>query len=149
RFAVRCGLYGDRLCHQPVHHQGQAFLWRLHRPHHLRHPNLWQCERGHELCDPAWQPDDPMVQCMEPPGAAWLQQEESKTEERGRSLMAANKAKGESTFKTMVYPVIILVVICVVCSAALAVLNDVTAPIIAANEAAQTQEAYQIGRAHV
>ena len=56
--------------------------------------------------------------------------------------MAANKAKGESTFKTMVYPVIILVVICVVCSAALAVLNDVTAPIIAANEAAQTQEAY-------
>lgn len=38
--------------------------------------------------------------------------------------MAANKAKGESTFKTMVYPVIILVVICVVCSAALAVLND-------------------------
>ena len=56
--------------------------------------------------------------------------------------MAANKAKGESTFKTMVYPVIILVVICVVCSAALAVLNDVPAPIIAANEAAQTQEAY-------
>ena len=56
--------------------------------------------------------------------------------------MAANKAKGESTFKTMVYPVIILVVICVVCSAALAVLNDVTAPIIAANEAAETQEAY-------
>ena len=56
--------------------------------------------------------------------------------------MAANKAKGESTFKTMVYPVIILVVICVVCSAALAVQNDVTAPIIAANEAAQTQEAY-------
>lgn len=56
--------------------------------------------------------------------------------------MAENKAKGASTFKTMVYPVIILVVICVVCSAALAVLNDVTAPIIAANEAAQTQEAY-------
>ena len=56
--------------------------------------------------------------------------------------MAANKAKGESTFKTMVYPVIILVVICVVCSAALAVLNDVTAPIIAANEAANPEEEY-------
>ena len=48
----------------------------------------------------------------------------------------------ESAFKTMVYPVIILVVICVVCSALLAVLNDITAPIIAANEAAKTQEAY-------
>ena len=48
----------------------------------------------------------------------------------------------ESAFKTMVYPVIILVVICVVCSALLAVLNDITAPIIAVNEAAKTQEAY-------
>ena len=48
----------------------------------------------------------------------------------------------ESAFSTLVYPVIILVVICVVCSALLALLNDVTAPIIAANKAAKTQEAY-------
>lgn len=52
------------------------------------------------------------------------------------------QAAQDSAFKTMVYPVIILVVICVVCSALLAALNDVTAPIIAANEAAQTQAAY-------
>lgn len=52
------------------------------------------------------------------------------------------QAPQDSVFKTMVYPVIILVVICVVCSALLAALNDVTAPIIAANEAAQTQAAY-------
>lgn len=54
----------------------------------------------------------------------------------------AKKQAQESVFKTMIYPVIILVVICVVCSALLALLNDVTAPIIAANEAAQTQAAY-------
>ena len=59
--------------------------------------------------------------------------------------MAENNAKTpaqESAFKTMIYPVIILVVICVVCSAALAALNDVTKPIIQANQEAATQEAY-------
>ena len=59
--------------------------------------------------------------------------------------MAEKNAKTpaqESAFKTMIYPVIILVVICVVCSAALAALNDVTKPIIQANQEAATQEAY-------
>ena len=45
----------------------------------------------------------------------------------------AKKQAQESVFKTMIYPVIILVVICVVCSALLALLNDVTAPILGAN----------------
>ncbi len=59
--------------------------------------------------------------------------------------MAEKNAKTpaqESAFKTMIYPVIILVVICVVCSAALAALNDATKPIIQANQEAATQEAY-------
>lgn len=48
----------------------------------------------------------------------------------------------ESAFQSMIYPVIILVIICVVCSAALAALNDVTKPIIQANQEAATQAAY-------
>ena len=50
--------------------------------------------------------------------------------------MAENNAKApeqESNFKALVLPVIVLVVICLVCSALLAVLNDATAPIIEAN----------------
>ena len=39
-------------------------------------------------------------------------------------------------------PVVVLVAICLVCSALLAVLNDVTAPIIAANTRAQTLASY-------
>ena len=49
--------------------------------------------------------------------------------------MAENNAKApeqESNFKALVLPVIVLVVICLVCSALLAVLNDATAPIIEA-----------------
>ena len=50
--------------------------------------------------------------------------------------MAENNAKApeqESNFKALVLPVIVLVVICLVCSALLAVLNNATAPIIEAN----------------
>ena len=55
--------------------------------------------------------------------------------------MAENNAKApeqESNFKALVLPVIVLVVICLVCSALLAVLNDATAPIIEANTKAET-----------
>ncbi len=45
-------------------------------------------------------------------------------------------------FKALVLPVIVLVVICLVCSALLAVLNDATAPIIEANTKAETLAAY-------
>lgn len=48
----------------------------------------------------------------------------------------------ESTFQTLVYPVIILVVICLVSSILLAVLNDVTAPIIEENTRLETLQAY-------
>lgn len=47
--------------------------------------------------------------------------------------MAENNAKApeqESNFKALVLPVIVLVVICLVCSALLAVLNNATAPIL-------------------
>ena len=48
--------------------------------------------------------------------------------------MANNQTpEKQSAFKELVLPVIVLVVICLVCSALLAVLNDVTAPIIDAN----------------
>ena len=48
--------------------------------------------------------------------------------------MAENQnTEKQSAFKELVLPVIVLVVICLVCSALLAVLNDVTAPIIEAN----------------
>ena len=40
RSFVRCCLYGDGLRDQPVHHQGQAVLRRVYRPHHLPHPPL-------------------------------------------------------------------------------------------------------------
>jgi electron transport complex protein RnfG len=59
--------------------------------------------------------------------------------------MAENNAKApeqESNFKALVLPVIVLVVICLVCSALLAVLNDITAPIIAENTQAETLAAY-------
>lgn len=48
----------------------------------------------------------------------------------------------ESAFKSLILPVIVLVAICLACSALLAVLNDVTAPVIAENELAATMEAY-------
>ena len=48
----------------------------------------------------------------------------------------------ESAFKNLVFPVIVLVVICLVCSALLAVLNNATAPVIEANQKAETLAAY-------
>ena len=48
----------------------------------------------------------------------------------------------ESAFTTFVFPVIVLVAICVVCSVLLALLNSKTAPIIKENEIAETQAAY-------
>ena len=57
--------------------------------------------------------------------------------------MAENQnTEKQSAFKELVLPVIVLVVICLVCSALLAVLNDVTAPIIEANNHAETLAAY-------
>ena len=49
----------------------------------------------------------------------------------------------QSVSKELVLPVIVLVVICLVCSAILAVLNDITAPIISANSRAETLAAYE------
>lgn len=48
----------------------------------------------------------------------------------------------QSAGKELVLPVVVLVAICLVCSALLAVLNDVTAPIIAENTRAETLSAY-------
>lgn len=48
----------------------------------------------------------------------------------------------ESVAKSMVMPVVVLVAICLVCSALLAVLNSVTAPIIENNAKAETLAAY-------
>lgn len=56
--------------------------------------------------------------------------------------MANQNAEKQSAFKELVLPVIVLVVICLVCSALLAVLNDVTAPIIEENTKAETLAAY-------
>lgn len=57
--------------------------------------------------------------------------------------MAENQVpEQESVAKSMVIPVIVLVAICLVCSALLAVLNSVTAPIIEANSKAETLAAY-------
>ena len=57
--------------------------------------------------------------------------------------MANNQTpEKRGAFKELVLPVIVLVVICLVCSALLAVLNDVTAPIIDANTKAETLAAY-------
>ena len=57
--------------------------------------------------------------------------------------MANNQTpEKQSAVKELVLPVIVLVVICLVCSALLAVLNDVTAPIIDANTKAETLAAY-------
>lgn len=57
--------------------------------------------------------------------------------------MANNQTpEKQSAFKELVLPVIVLVVICLVCSALLAVLNDVTAPIIEENTKAETLAAY-------
>ena len=64
--------------------------------------------------------------------------------------MAENNAKApeqESNFKALVLPVIVLVVICLVCSALLAVLNNATAPIIEANTKAETRsEERRVGK---
>lgn len=48
-----------------------------------------------------------------------------------------------SNFETLVKPVIVLVVICLITSALLAVTNDLTAPIIAEQEKAAANAAYQ------
>lgn len=55
---------------------------------------------------------------------------------------AAKTSEQESAFKTLIFPVIVLVAICLVCSALLAVLNSATAPIIEANQKAETLAAY-------
>jgi electron transport complex protein RnfG len=57
--------------------------------------------------------------------------------------MAKQKTSGEeSTFSSVVKPVLVLVVICVICSALLAFLNGRTAPLIEENEKKATMEAY-------
>lgn len=57
--------------------------------------------------------------------------------------MAENKTTAqESVFQSMIFPVIVLVAICVVCSALLAVLNQQTAPIIEENTRKETMAAY-------
>ena len=57
--------------------------------------------------------------------------------------MANNpSAEKQSASKELVFPVVVLVVICLVCSAILAVLNNITAPIIEANTRAETLAAY-------
>lgn len=58
--------------------------------------------------------------------------------------MAENRApeQGTNVGKEMVLPVVVLVVICVVCSALLAVLNNVTEPVIEANNKRETMAAY-------
>ncbi|MFR3225530.1 MAG: FMN-binding protein [Blautia massiliensis (ex Durand et al. 2017)] len=48
----------------------------------------------------------------------------------------------QSAVKELVLPVVVLVAICLVCSALLAVLNDVTAPIIEENTRAETLASY-------
>lgn len=48
----------------------------------------------------------------------------------------------QSAFTELVSPVLVLVAICLVCSALLAVLNSVTAPVIEANEKAATLSSY-------
>ena len=50
--------------------------------------------------------------------------------------------ENQSAFKELVLPVIVLVAICLICSALLAVLNDITAPIIEENNSAETLAAY-------
>ena len=77
-----CRLYGDRLRHQPLHHEGQAVLRRFYRPYHLPHPPLRLDERGHELRHPAGQPDDPVVQRVGSPDAAGLQKAQESQERR-------------------------------------------------------------------
>ena len=57
--------------------------------------------------------------------------------------MAENQTPEQgNVFNEMVKPVIVLVAICLVCSALLAVLNNVTAPIVEANNKAETLAAY-------
>ena len=57
--------------------------------------------------------------------------------------MANNQTpEKQSAFKELVLPVIVLVAICLVCSALLAVLNDITAPIIVENTRAETLASY-------
>lgn len=48
----------------------------------------------------------------------------------------------ESQFKELIFPVLVLVAICLVCSALLAVLNSATAPIIEENTRLETLAAY-------
>lgn len=55
--------------------------------------------------------------------------------------------ENQNAVRELVLPVVVLVAICLVCSALLAVLNDVTAPIIAANTRAQTLASYLVGPA--
>lgn len=50
--------------------------------------------------------------------------------------------ENKSNFEVLIKPVIVLVVICIVCSAALAFSNNITAPIIRENEIAATNAAY-------
>lgn len=51
-------------------------------------------------------------------------------------------ADAQNPVKELVVPVVVLVAICLICSALLAVLNDVTAPIIEENTKAETLAAY-------
>lgn len=53
-----------------------------------------------------------------------------------------NADRQENAFQAMIWPVLVLVIICIACSAALAALNKVTAPVIEENTRIRTLESY-------
>lgn len=57
-------------------------------------------------------------------------------------MAKTKEAAKESVYKSIISPVLVLLVICVVCGALLAWLNDQTAPLIEKNELLATQEAF-------
>ena len=55
-----------------------------------------------------------------------------------------NADRQENAFQAMIWPVLVLVIICIACSAALAALHKVTAPVIEENTRIRTLESYVV-----
>ena len=125
RPAVRCRVHGYRLRYQPLHPEGQAGVRRGTGHRHLCHPLLGQLHRGRVLRTAVHEPVGPLHQRSDPSDPVWLHQ--ACKESKGGCWQMSKSSNWESTIK----PIVVLSVISLIASLLLALVNGMTAPVIA------------------
>ena len=136
RPAVRCRVHGYRLRYQPLHPEGQAGVRRGTGHRHLCHPLLGQLHRGRVLRTAVHEPVGSLHQRSDPSDPVWLHQ--ACKESKGGCWQMSKSSNWESTIK----PIVVLSVISLIASLLLALVNGMTAPVIAENTKRTTLAAY-------